>query len=87
MFSFQYFQASTEVLSNWAVETFGDLQSTSRGLCPGVKYKIHMIPILMHQMRISTTCLFGDAQAEKFGNSKCNECMDLKELKAECREM
>jgi hypothetical protein len=28
---------STEVLSYWAVETLGDLKSTSRGLNPGVK--------------------------------------------------
>jgi hypothetical protein len=35
--SYWYFKASSEVLSNWAVETLGDLQSTSRGLNPGVK--------------------------------------------------
>jgi hypothetical protein len=43
-----------EVLSYWAVETLGDLQSTSRGLDPGVKCKTNTIPILMHQMHIST---------------------------------
>jgi hypothetical protein len=34
----------------WAVETLGDLQPTSRGLDPVVKCKIHMIPMLMHQI-------------------------------------
>jgi hypothetical protein len=48
-----YFQESIEVLGYWAVETLGDLQSPSRGLDPAVK--IHTIPILMHQMCISTT--------------------------------
>jgi hypothetical protein len=47
------FQANTEVLSYWAVKTLEDLQFTSRGLDPGVKCKMHAIPILMHQMRIS----------------------------------
>jgi hypothetical protein len=36
-YSYSYFEASNEVLSYWAVETLGDLQSTSRGLDPGVK--------------------------------------------------
>jgi hypothetical protein len=51
------YHASTEVLSYWPVETIGDLLSTSRGLDRDVKFKIYAIPILMHQMRISTTCV------------------------------
>jgi hypothetical protein len=35
LFSWQIF-LSTEVRTDWAVETLGDLQSTSRGLDPGV---------------------------------------------------
>jgi hypothetical protein len=35
--SYSDIYASTEVLSHWAVETLGDLQSTSRGLDPGFK--------------------------------------------------
>jgi hypothetical protein len=35
--SYSYFKANTEVLNRWAVKTLGDLQSTSRGLDPGVK--------------------------------------------------
>jgi hypothetical protein len=44
------------VLSYWTVETLGDLQSTSKGLdvLTLSAYRIHTIPILMHQMRIST---------------------------------
>jgi hypothetical protein len=50
--SHPYLEASPEVLSYRAAETLGDLQSISRGLDPGVKCKIHTIPILMGQMRI-----------------------------------
>jgi hypothetical protein len=48
-----YFQAGTKVLSYWFVETLRDIQSTSRGHDPVVKYRIHTITILMHQIRIS----------------------------------
>jgi hypothetical protein len=53
--SYSYIKASTEVLSNWAVKTYGDQKYTSRGFDPGFKIKTNTLPILMHQMRISTT--------------------------------
>jgi hypothetical protein len=37
LYIFVFFLASTEVFSYWTVKTLGDLQSTSRGLDPGVK--------------------------------------------------
>jgi hypothetical protein len=37
LFIFVFLSISTEVRTYWAVETLGDLQSTSRGLDPGVK--------------------------------------------------
>jgi hypothetical protein len=37
LFIFVFFKASTKVPSYWAEETLGDLQSTSRGLHPGVQ--------------------------------------------------
>jgi hypothetical protein len=43
-----------KVHSNWAAETLGDLQSTSRGFDAGVKCKMHTISILMHQIHNST---------------------------------
>jgi hypothetical protein len=59
-------QNAIKVLSYWAVETLGDLQSTSRGLDPVVKCKFNRIPILMHQMRIlDNLYLFSDAQSDK----------------------
>jgi hypothetical protein len=51
------FKQVLKYFSYWAVETLGDLQSTSRDLDPGVKCKTDTIPILMHQVRISTNSL------------------------------
>jgi hypothetical protein len=34
---YQYFQASTDIFSYWAVENIGDLQSTGKGLEQGIK--------------------------------------------------
>jgi hypothetical protein len=48
------YSSKSEVLSYWFIETLGDLQSTRRGIDPGVKCKIYTIPIFMHQMHIST---------------------------------
>jgi hypothetical protein len=55
-----------------AVETLGELQFTSRGL----GLETNMIPILMHQMRMSTNnvssviSLLSGTQAKKVGNPK-----------------
>jgi hypothetical protein len=68
--SYPYFEVSTEVLGYWTVKTLGHLQSISRGLDPVVICKIHTIPILEYQMRISTNYIFSDAQAKKFANPK-----------------
>jgi hypothetical protein len=54
--SYSYFKQLPKYLCIYlVVETLGDLQYTSRGLDPGVIFKIYTIPILMHKMRISIT--------------------------------
>jgi hypothetical protein len=72
----------SEVLGYWAVETLGDLQSTSRCQDLWLKCKTNTLPILMHQMR--TSCLsvmlidapdahfksLNDAQAEKVNSGE-----------------
>jgi hypothetical protein len=52
--SYSYFKTSTEVISYWAIENLGDSKSTSRGFHPRVQMSNNTIPILMHQIRIST---------------------------------
>jgi hypothetical protein len=44
--------------------------SLNRSSAQGLKCKTNMIPILMHQMRISTK----DAQAKRVGNPKKDVC-------------
>jgi hypothetical protein len=44
--------------------------------------KIHMIPILMHQMcNFDNLYLFSDARAEKIENLKCNDCKETNKPK------